>query len=101
MAGTKAQFTGNRSVAWLREQIAKTYGTEFNPVMEMLRLYHKERLTRRDTERFRQLETIARYVQPQLKNVEVGVDADASEGKMIIQWRSNLDEPVAASVGDE
>lgn len=79
-------MTGTSAVIWLREQLAKEH-PGFNPVIEMVRLYHKAKLTKRDRERFDQLVEIAKYIQPKLKNVEISPGPGAGDGMLTIKWK--------------
>lgn len=71
---------------WLREQIDKER-PGWNPVLEMVQIVHKERISKRDKERFPMLIEIARYVQPKLKMVEVEHGVAGGDGEVTIRWK--------------
>ena len=79
-------MTGPSAAIWLRERVEKEW-PDFHPVIEMIRIHHKPRLTARDRERFGHLSEIAKFVQPKLKNIEVSPGPGAADGTLTIKWK--------------
>ena len=90
-AGTKGKRPpaprAKHQAVWLREQIEKEH-QGWNPVLEMVEIHHKERLSKRDHVRFDHCERIARFVQPTLKAIDLqGVGEDPGErSAFIVTW---------------
>ena len=72
---------------WLRERIEAEH-PGFNPVLEMVKMYHKPRLRKGDLERLQILVEIAKYVQPKVKMVEHDLAAaPEGDGVLTIKWK--------------
>lgn len=91
-AGTKgrrgAAVRSKQQAEWLREQIKKTR-PDWNPVLEMVELHHKRKLTKRDMLRFEMCKDIAQFVQPKVKQVQLDVaagDDDGKSGAFVLSW---------------